>query len=84
MSMDLRQAALETLLAQCEQLRERADILTALHNRLARPHAPTHDRFDQLARETQALGWEDYADRFASKRALRAWLDNNTYPDTGG
>lgn len=80
MNDELRRKALDALLARYEQLRERAEYLLALHNALSFEDAPTHDRFNALAKETLAIGWEDYNNRFTPLPALQAWLNANTYP----
>lgn len=82
MSAKLRRDALNALLQRTNQLLERADLLLALHNALAFETAPTHDRFNALAKETGAADWEDYANQYTPLNRLQAWLDANTYRET--
>ena len=76
---DLRKKALKSLDGRIEQLRERTERLQALRNALAFEDAPTHDRFEALAKETGAYNYEDYNDRWNPIHNLWEWLDANTY-----
>ena len=75
--------AIERLILQVEELRERAAILERFTAILQTHPEATENDFDRYAKQANAFGYGDYSPepRAMPFDAVRHWLEVNTYGD---